>query len=839
VKQASVLDVSDYSTALTVSNAGTTCFTSAYIGNDYFNGASDLVVKNGSGANVATIRMDATSSYYIVTCSGMPPVNVDKTCAKNWPFSGLTSLPASACSASDGSGGSSSSGGTSAGGAGNGGASASGGSVSTGAGGTTSSGGSAGAGSGGAPTDPNRARVVMPLDRDWRFNKGNVAGAEQSGFADSGWRSLNVPHDWSIEGPFAENAPTTGRGGYVPAGVAWYRKHFTLPQSLSGRKVYIEFDGVMENSTVYLNGAELGNHPYGYVSFRYDMTANLKFGADNVLAVKVDTSSQPSSRYYTGSGIYRHVRVIAADPVHIDQWATQVTTPEPTAASAKVHVQTSVFNAGASAASVSVQGIVSDAAGVALAPVSTPAQNVAAGAKASFSFDVTVQNPKLWSPDSPNLYQLVTKVKLGDASVDDDVTTFGIRSIVFSATSGMSINGKATKFKGVCLHQDYHGLGLAAPQRAMQRRLAQLKLYGVNAVRTAHDPPSPEFLDLCDRMGILVMDEFFDVWTARKYSDVGDYSAYFNRAATAPTGMPAVPDATTGSKWYEVDVTGTVMRDRNHPSIAIYSVGNEIRDSLATRTPLLTRMAALVHALDPGRPITQALFRPVDSGDVSGATRTLLDVFGGNYRSDEVLQGMRASPARSGVLTEMGTETSTWATVTANAALTGSFMWTGVDYLGESDGAWPTVGSSGGILDSLGTPRNLAFSWQSTWGAPKTTFSSGAAAGKVVLSADHTSITTDLNDAAFVKAAVPTATAPVTFSITGPGVIIAVDSGSQTQETFRGNTRNAYGGLAFAIVQATAPGSITVSATSAGLTSASVTIQASEGAFVPCSGSCD
>jgi beta-galactosidase len=303
--------------------------------------------------------------------------------------------------------------------------------------------------------------------------------------------------------------------------------------------------------------------------------------------------------------------------------------------------------------------------------------------------------------------------------------------------------------------------------------------------------------------------------------------------------MPAVPDATTGSKWYEVDVTGTVMRDRNHPSIAIYSVGNEIRDSLATRTPLLTRMAALVHALDPGRPITQALFRPVDSGDVSGATRTLLDVFGGNYRSDEVLQGMRASPARSGVLTEMGTETSTWATVTANAALTGSFMWTGVDYLGESDGAWPTVGSSGGILDSLGTPRNLAFSWQSTWGAPKTTFSSGAAAGKVVLSADHTSITTDLNDAAFVKAAVPTATAPVTFSITGPGVIIAVDSGSQTQETFRGNTRNAYGGLAFAIVQATAPGSITVSATSAGLTSASVTIQASEGAFVPCSGSCD
>ncbi|MFZ5892407.1 MAG: glycoside hydrolase family 2 TIM barrel-domain containing protein [Myxococcota bacterium] len=831
VKQVSVLKISDYSTALTVSNSGATCFTSAYIGNDFFNGAGDLTVKNASGAAVATIRMDSTSSYYIVTCTGSPPVNVDKACAKNWPMSGLTSLPASTCAGSSGSGGSS--------GAGSG----SGGTASTG-GGSPGAGGSgtnagAGGGSGGAPIDPTRVRTIIPLDRDWRFNKGNAAGAEQATFADSAWRTLNVPHDWSIEGPFAEDAPTTGRGGYVPAGVAWYRKHFTLPQSLSDRRVYVEFDGVMENSTVYVNGVQLGNHPYGYVSFRYDMTADVKFGANNVVVVKVDTSLQPSSRYYAGSGIYRHVRIIATDAVHVDQWATHVTTPEPTAASAKVHVQTSVLNSGSSAASVSVQGTVSDAAGVTLAPVNTPAQNIAAGAKADFSFDVPVQNPKLWSPDSPNLYRLVTKVQVGNTAVDDDVTHFGIRSIVFSPTTGMSINGKPTKFKGVCLHQDYHGLGVAAPQRAMQRRLAQLKLYGVNAVRTAHDPPSPDFLDLCDRMGILVMNEFFDVWTTHKYNDVGDYATYFNRAATNPTGTPAVPGATTGTKWYEVDVAGIVMRDRNHPSIALYSAGNEIRDSLATRTPLLTRMIAIVRALDPNRPVTQGLFRPLDSGDVTGATRTLLDVFGGNYRSDEVLQAMGTAPAHPGVLTEMGTETSTWASVNANAGLTGSFMWTGVDYLGESDGAWPTVGSNHGILDSMGTPKNLAFSWQTTWGAPKTTFSTGAAAGKVVLSADHNNITTDLNDVAFVKAAVPTATAPVTFSITGPGTIIAVDSGSQTQESFRGHTRNAFGGLAFAIVQATGAGSINVSATSPGLTAATVTIQATDGAFIPCSGTCD
>ena len=228
---------------------------------------------------------------------------------------------------------------------------------------------------------------------------------------------MNVPHDWAIEGPnppanpFSSTAATTGRGGYVPSGIAWYRKHFTLSQYR--HQVFIEFDGVMGNSTVYVNGASIGNHPYGYVSFRYDITSNVKFTGDNVIAVKTDTSVQPASRFYAGAGIYRHARLIATDPVHVDQWATFVTTPAPTTTSATVKVQTTVVNTGTASASVSVQGIVSDPSGVALAPVTTAAQSIAAAASASFTFDVPVTNPKLWDTKTPNMYQLVTNLQVG------------------------------------------------------------------------------------------------------------------------------------------------------------------------------------------------------------------------------------------------------------------------------------------------------------------------------------------------------------------------------------------------------------------------------------------
>jgi beta-galactosidase len=704
-------------------------------------------------------------------------------------------------------------------------------------------GGTTGGGGGVTTIQPvgNRVRTIMPLDRNWLFNKGDASGADGAAFADSTWRPVNLPHDWSVEGPFSQTAPMTGRGGYLASGIGWYRNHFTLPSNVtSGQQVYVEFDGVMANSTVYINGTALGTHPYGYVSFRYDMTKNIKFGAENVIAVKTDTTTQPASRYYAGAGIYRHARVIATDPVHIDQWATYVNTPAPTTASGTVKVTTSVVNSGTSSQSVSVQGTVSDASGTAVAPVTAAAQTIAAGASANFALDVPVANPKLWSPEAPNMYQLVTNVQVGGKTVDDDVTPFGIRGLVYDGATGLNINGKNYKFKGVCLHQDYHGLGLGAPARAMQRRIAKLKQIGVNAVRTAHDPPSPDFLDLCDRMGILVMDEFFDAWIAHKYSDAGDDAAFFNKASTEPTGMPAVPGGTSGAPWYQVDVTGVVSRDRNHPCVALYSTGNEIRDSSTTRNPILTKMASIIHTLDLDGVVTQALFQPQTAGDVTGPNRTLYDVFGGNYRTNEVESAMAMAPKRAGVLTEMGTETTTWNDVTGNPALTGEFMWTGVDYMGERDGGWPSFGGNGALMDELGgTIRANGLAWAKIWGAPVTSSPpTGAVAGKVTLTADHTEIMTDVNDVSFVKAAVSTDTA-ITFSITGPGTILAVDSASMTQETFRGNVRNSSGGLAYAIVQATGAGTITVTAKASGLTDGTATITATEGAWVPCSGTCD
>jgi beta-galactosidase len=702
--------------------------------------------------------------------------------------------------------------------------------------------------------EPDRVRTILPFDLNWLFLVGNPAGADGATFADTTWRGLNVPHDWAIEGatppsnPFAEAAATTGRGAYAPSGIAWYRKHFTLDQSYSGKQVYIEFDGIMENSDVYINGTHLGHHPYGYVGLRYDMTASVKFGtADNVIAVECDTATQPAERFYAGAGIYRHVRVLVTDPVHVDQWATFVQVPSPTAASATVNVQTSVVNSGTTSESVTVQGILSgppNGAGAALPAVTTAAQTIAAGASAKFTFTVPVTNPALWDLQTPNMYQLVTHVQVAGATVDDDVTPFGIRDLAFNG--GLTLNGKAIKLQGIANHQDLHGLGMAAPQRAMQRRLAALKSIGVNAFRTAHDPPSPDFLDLTDRMGILVLDEFTDVWTEHKYADVGDYSAYFNEASTTPTGMPALPSAAKGTKWWEVDFSGYIMRDRNHPSVAIYSMGNEIHDSITVRTPILTEMVAISHELDPpatgGHYDTQALLNPATSGDYPGTmTSSLLDVWGDNYDVNTCVKALTQVSTKSGVMTEEGTELGTWGTVMSTPGLMGEFIWTGTAYLGEANLAWPQIGSAGGgLLDALGNVQAAGTQWQKEWGAagPKAAPGPG-------LSVDHATIVTDLNgmgsnDIAFVRATVGgTGATPVTFAITGPGTIVAVDSASMTNETFRGLTRNAYNGSAYALVQATGAGTITVTATGTGLTNASVTITATEGAFVPCSGTCD
>ncbi|KAH7067667.1 glycoside hydrolase [Paraphoma chrysanthemicola] len=691
----------------------------------------------------------------------------------------------------------------------------------------------------------HKYRNVTDFNAGWLFHYGDASNAQSTTLSDQSWRALSVPHDWAIEGPnppqspFDSKAATTGRGAYAPSGIGWYRKHFSVSDST--QNVYIDFDGVMDNASVYVNGKLIGTHPYGYTSFRYDITSAVSFSGDNVLAVKTDTSVQPGERFYTGAGIYRSVRLIATHTVHVDQYGLYVNTRNVTSSGATVRAQATILNSGSSAASVSVSGVLSGPDGAALAPATASAQSVPAGGRATFNLEVPVSSPKLWDLDTPNLYSLAATVILNGTPIDDETTTLGIRSITFSADTGMSLNGKNVKFKGVCVHQDYHGLGMAAPKRAMQRRLAQLKVLGVNSIRTSHEPTSPDFLDLTDRMGFLVLDEFFDVWTKRKYNDAGDYAEFFNQNAQSPTGTPPVPGASGAVPWYQVDVTSTVSRDRNHPSVALYSAGNEIHDSINTRTPLLKRMKEIVNALDPGRLITQALLQPSTAGDITGATRTILDVFGANYRQSEVLQAMKMSPARAGLVTEDTTGTGEWTAVQNNAGLTGLFLWTGVDYLGEADGKWTTIGSTPGLVDSMGDVKSLGYAWQKVWGAPATSPpGTGTTATKIVLTSEQKSVSTDVDDIAYIKATVSDASgklitgssAPITFSITGPGVIVAVDSGSQGAESFRGTQRKAYKGIAYALVRATGQGTISIKATASGLTEGSASLSGTTASFV-------
>jgi beta-galactosidase len=682
-------------------------------------------------------------------------------------------------------------------------------------------------------------RVVQPFDAGWLFFKGDAAGVEKPSFADGNWRKVDVPFDWSIEGPFDRNATTGGYGGFLPGGTGWFRKHFTLPADMAGKRVFVEFDGIMANSSVWINGTHLGTRPNGYVSIRYDLTESLKLGEiENVLAVKADNSLQMASRWYAGAGIYRHVRLIVVDPVHFDKWSTFVTTPTTSMA----RVSTTVVNQGTTTRSISVQMHFVDPSGTRSGTVNSPVKSIPAGGKADFLLDMPIADARLWSLETPNLYQLVATVKDGGASLDEESTTFGVRTIRYDPETGFFLNGKSVKMKGVCLHHDLGGLGAATPLRAWQRRLAVLKSIGVNAIRTSHNPFDPAVLDLMDRMGFLVMDEFFDVWVGHKYGMNGDYATYFKQ-------------------WYQTDLTDIVKRDRNHPGIVIYSIGNEIRDALSTRLPYTKTMIAQCHSLDSTRPVTQALFRPKDAGDYpgSGGTIQLFDVFGVNYRNAELLEAITtASPRKPGISTEMGMNPSVWTSFYAKTPqVVGEFIWTGAEYLGEADGAWPTVvGTDGsgtifGLVDRTSEIKDIGYSYAAVWASkvpvkPKT---STMTAAKLVLTVDHPSIKTDFDDIAYVRASfvdangnqVSTASGEVTFSVDGSaGGIVAVDNADPaSSESFRGSTRKAYKGACYAMVRMRSSGSITIVATAGTLKSAPVTVTGTQGAFAPCAGTCD
>jgi len=541
------------------------------------------------------------------------------------------------------------------------------------------------------------ARDVLPLDDHWRFLQADAPGAEQPGFDDSAWKLVAVPHDWSIAGPFAETNPAGGAGAFLPSGVAWYRQRFSLLAEDLGRCVSVEFDGVMQNSDVWINGRHLGHRPNGYVGFRYELpAAMLGFGngTNNFLTVCADTSAQPASRWYAGAGIYRHVRLVVTDPAHFAADGVFVSTPKLSDSEATVRIATTVTNESAVPRELSVQTTLLAPDGEPVGAMET-SQPLAAGAAATLDQSIAIPNPQRWNLNEPKLYRAVSKLRLAGKVADELTTTFGIRDAHFAADTGFWLNGKNFKLKGVCLHADGGAFGAAVPLSIWEARLTTLKALGVNAIRTAHNPPAPEFLDLCDRLGLLVMDEFFDCWTVAKNPQ--DYHLYFN-------------------DWSQRDERDTILRDRNHPSIILYSVGNEIHDTPQAEKAkrILAGLVAVAHAADPTRPVTQALFRPNVSHDYDDGLADLLDVVGQNYRENEILAAHEQKPSRKILGTENTHVRQQWVAMRDHAPYAGQFLWTGIDYLGESR-RWPVVGHGSGLLDRTGAIRPLARERQSWW----------------------------------------------------------------------------------------------------------------------------
>jgi len=540
------------------------------------------------------------------------------------------------------------------------------------------------------------ARVVENFDAGWKFVSGDLAGAERPDLDDSTWKPVTLPHDWSIAGPFAETNQTGGAGGFLPGGVAWYRKTFSLPELSRDQRVFIEFDGVMQNSDVWFNGFLLGHRPNGYVSFRYELTPRLNFSGRNVLAVRADTSAQPASRWYSGGGIYRHVRLVITASVHLGWEGVFVATPKISTDQAAVQIQATVTNQSAAGQIITVQTALVGPDG---SNAGTMVTNftVAGGAAVDFRRQIILSNPHLWSPDSPQLYTAVIKIISGGIKLDESSTDFGIREAKFTSDSGFLLNGEKMVLKGVCLHQDGGAFGVAVPLTIWEDRLKTLRSLGVNAIRTAHEPPAPEFLDLCDRMGFFVMDELFDCWTVGKKPF--DYHLYFN-------------------EWSKRDAADTVRRDRNHPCVILWSIGNEIHDTPKPEIaiPIARGLVVVCHENDPTRPVTQALFRPNSSGDYTNGLADSLDVIGTNYRDNELLAAQRARPERKIINTEEGQDRQQWLRLRDSPSLAGQFLWAGVDYIGESR-QWPRVGYAGGLLDRTGAVKPIAFERQSWWSA--------------------------------------------------------------------------------------------------------------------------
>lgn len=601
----------------------------------------------------------------------------------------------------------------------------------------------------------------ISFDEGWRFIKDNPAGAESPSFDDSKWSLLDLPHDWSIEdlpdqikdsisGPFSKASIGKMGTGYTIGGTAWYRKTFKLDVAGKDKVVCLQFDGVYMNSDVWVNGKHAGNHPYGYTSFYYNITPYLNpAGENNVVAVQVKNEGI-NARWYSGSGIYRHTWLTVTDPVHIATWGAYVTTPEVSEKTAVVSVKTNIVNERKTEADTKVTVEILDSSGQVAGSASGVA-SVAAGASHEFSQNVTINNPQLWSLDNPSLYKAKITLTAGKDN-DQETQTFGIRSIHFDAQTGFTLNGKPLKLKGGCFHHDNGPLGSKAIDRAEERKIELLKKAGFNAIRCSHNPPSPALLDACDRIGMLVIDEAFDMWEKSKMAMMSgifgskggkpeppaDYSKYFNQ-------------------WWQKDIESMVVRDRNHPSIIMWSIGNEIPEAADTSgLRIATQLAAEVRKFDTTRAVTEA---HVDMGAAMGGKSTwdnraphmaLLNVVGYNYGFQRYEQDHAKFPER----VIYGSETmppfsyENWKTVEKLPYVLGGFTWSAMDYLGEAGtgiprlvdeallkkaggnpmafmmqffapDSWPAINNFQGDLDIIGNPKTPYYYQHVVWGDSK------------------------------------------------------------------------------------------------------------------------
>ncbi|WP_345949734.1 beta-galactosidase GalB [Mucilaginibacter sp. PAMB04274] len=773
------------------------------------------------------------------------------------------------------------------------------------------------------------------FNHNWQFKLGEQNGAELQNYNASAWRLLTVPHDWSIEGDFSKNHPVGPDGGALPGGIGWYRKTFNVPVSYKDKKVYIDFDGVYCRSTIWINGHKLGYRPNGFISFRYDLTPYLNFDKSNVISVKVDNSQQPNSRWYSGSGIYRNVWLVVQNQTAIDHWGSFVTSKDVDNAMASVNLNLTVANYNLAAKEVTVVSTILNAEQKVVATARSKVALQTTRSQVSQSFKVT--NPQLWSVERPYLYTVISRIENAKGVLSQYTTPLGIRYFKFDSKKGFYLNGKPLKILGVCNHHDLGALGAAFNVRAAERQLELLRAMGCNAIRTSHNPPAPELLDLADRMGFLIMDEAFDMWEKEKIKY--DYHLSFK-------------------EWHERDLQDQILRDRNHPSVFCWSIGNEIPEQrMPQGSAIARRLREIVNKLDTTRLVTTANNFPDTANYIvkSGA----VDLVGYNYNhktfenfpvdfpgklfiatettsalqtrgvydmpSDsvrrwpyKVIDGKEVRipmnedltcSAYDNVASTWGsTHEETWKLIKKYDYLSGLFIWTGFDYLGEpTPYTWPARSSYFGILDLAGFPKDVYYLYQSEWTNKqvlhifphwnwkngethdiwayynnadevelflngksvgvrkkqgddlhvmwKLKFTPGVLKavarknGKVIatkevktagqpahieLIADRSRIKANQTDLSFITVrvtdkdgtVVPDAANGIKFSVKGPGKIAGVDNGNPTSHlSMKGSYMKAFHGLSLVMLQSTQQaGNVTLTATSPGLTTATLTI---------------